>query len=291
MWQETHNAPVLRAYDRLINVVIPTLAADLNDLCAGSGSHCEPATRDGKHLLGCGCWVGNDGLSRLVQHSVGVKPRLVLGDAGYLGPSVPSTLGDDLPRIISESGKSCGSDPLDGLAPGVVRRASSSDDSLSLQWSDVPFNPSSIIMLLHSRGINMRHCGRVLELVSCDLWRRRLLLEMVARTLKGYLRHEHRHEMKVAKIATSEAYRLLLIRKVPPWFEAAVLLVSHCLRVMLHCVALQLNRVFGGADSAGKFWDEHVLPRMRKTFETDFIDLQSRERLLSLRACGGCVWC
>eukprot|EP01087_Luapelamoeba_hula_P011123 TRINITY_DN2996_c0_g1_i1.p1 TRINITY_DN2996_c0_g1~~TRINITY_DN2996_c0_g1_i1.p1 ORF type:complete len:1244 (-),score=201.79 TRINITY_DN2996_c0_g1_i1:41-3772(-) len=63
----------------------------------------------------------------------------------------------------------------------------------------------------HSHGVNMRHLGRVKELVTQAKASTDLLFEMVVRVFKNELRQQLRDKMEEIKVASEEPYRLLVV--------------------------------------------------------------------------------
>jgi hypothetical protein len=148
--QTMHDDEVRAAFQRLVDVVIPRFVDKLERGCAAnagdSGVHIDVADTGSVEVLSCGCRVAvDDEISRFVA-----SPALgaVFGDKDFNG--------------------------------GLNREASSGARASSVREYD--FN--SIIEGLHADGINMRHCGKVYERMRCQLWRRRLRIEMAARAIK-----------------------------------------------------------------------------------------------------------
>jgi hypothetical protein len=88
---------------------------------------------------------------------------------------------------------------VDGLAAAEVS-ASSDDVSVS--------GVSPVTRIFHSNGINMRLLAVALEHCTIDAVRLAILSEMVARTVKSYLRRLQRHTTSIDS-ARAVAYRVL----------------------------------------------------------------------------------
>lgn len=73
--------------------------------------------------------------------------------------------------------------PAHRSKPPVDSPGSSEEPELPV-YTAIEYDTSSLIRFLHSRGINMRYCGAVYTLTTCALWKRRILMEAVARCIK-----------------------------------------------------------------------------------------------------------
>jgi hypothetical protein len=224
--QEIHNAEVAAMFNEIGCSIIPQLAHELNSQCAsnGSASAAVPHVPPNAHVLACGCAVNSDdGVSRMVCWQT-APPKPQLGDVDYLGPLVPCDMSWLNPTSYDE--RKAKENPL-----------SKQEEPLAeWTWSRVPYDEDFVIRIAHSRGINMRHCGKLLQSLTCQLWRRRVLIELVARCMKvcptlcawcctrvcptplnklqTFLRQASREEMERVKLATSEPYRILLLKTV-----------------------------------------------------------------------------
>lgn len=170
--QEIHNGEVAAVFGELERQIIPQLALELNSQCASSGRHAGmsiPSLPSSVHQLSCGCTVnGDDGVSRT---GYGPSPPQV-GDADYLGPLVPCDMTHLNPTSYHD--KKAKEKPQLSEPPPPADTA----------WTTVKYDYECIIRIVHSRGINMRHCGKLLQLLTCQLWRRRVLIELIARCIK-----------------------------------------------------------------------------------------------------------
>ena len=221
---------------RLVNAVIPELAETLNGLC-GTRELPAPLLPANFTVLPCGCVVDSDGLSRLPLP--GALRALIIGDTGYMG-----SLGGHVPLAEDDREFIAACEEAYASTRPEETKATSADPLQS-----IPYDTSSFIRLLHSHGVNMRHCGKLYLQLKCDLWKKRLLFEATCRAIKvrlyvvvglaifgsrlgasqAHLRHEHRHLMSTVKVASSEPYRRLLLQ------EVSAVGICIWLRVVMNC--------------------------------------------------------
>jgi hypothetical protein len=240
------------AFRRLLDEVIPAFAAHLNGLCCGhvahaggtsasvvsafplpcGGSSGEVGAGGGgagvpTEVLACGCRVSAmDGVSRVT--SVAEWGEMQLGDkekkarSRSTAPAAPSlsrravsTAGDDDRSLPSQVGKQASIHRKSKGQTASMDEAAGTGAGSSANGAHVwEFDWNCILHEMHARGINMRHLGRVYDLVRCDRWRRCLLLEMASRAVKVDFRASCRECLAEVKLGTSEPFRLLALSKV-----------------------------------------------------------------------------
>eukprot|EP01087_Luapelamoeba_hula_P008409 TRINITY_DN2097_c0_g1_i9.p1 TRINITY_DN2097_c0_g1~~TRINITY_DN2097_c0_g1_i9.p1 ORF type:complete len:1105 (-),score=128.16 TRINITY_DN2097_c0_g1_i9:70-3384(-) len=137
------------------------------------------------------------------------NPKPLCSDA-YSGFSINDPKGED----HTEEVKECCTRLYKEVIPAVARAldaAAAACDETAYTHTESQLQLLDLSLELHSRGVNMRHLGRVKELVKKPAASAQLLLEMVVRVFKNELRQQLREEMGKIKIASEEPYRVLIV--------------------------------------------------------------------------------
>jgi hypothetical protein len=185
--------------------------------------------RECAEQLACGCWVlRSDGVSRMRRSG---QDATLLGDKfGYNSggwplsskkpapgkapgkPTATSTTASDVSGGVGGAGTGGGGAAAGAFGAtagassvgGSARKLETPSSSFTSKRPPVywEFDYNSIIHSMHSRGINMRHAGKVFEGLTCVMWQRRFLLEMVARAVKADFRKSSRELLYRVDVGT-----------------------------------------------------------------------------------------
>jgi tetratricopeptide (TPR) repeat protein len=94
---------------------------------------------------------------------------------------------------------------------------------------------------IHRHGINLRYVGHLRKLVSNPFWKKFLLLEAIARTLKNQMRMEWQIQMSKTRFISDQPFR-----------QASVYIMNLC---------------FGKSKSSSRYWRDIIQNRLQESFE------------------------
>lgn len=99
---------------------------------------------------------------------------------------------------------------------------------------------SNVLQLIHEQGINVRYLGLIRSLCKARTPQFLVLLEMIKRVIKNYIRDQLRKRVQVLTVPLEEPYRRLIVDI--------------------------LNLVFGKGEAPNNFWKTLLIPKLLEKF-------------------------
>lgn len=197
----------------LLDVAIPEFAAVLDSTCDTVDPCGVDAPEEPHERLPCGCVAPADGISRLQRSGAALR----FGDCGFNAvDAAAGTL-----SIPPPPSKHVALSRSPSLALKAANRAAVKPGALKAPLKPMPsstvcheYDPLGFVGGLHQRGINVRQIGLLHAHVRCNLWKRRLMVEMLARAMKHRVRENLQRAAEVSGSVCAEPVRISLLSEV-----------------------------------------------------------------------------